>query len=476
MTEKMEAYEKKGIIAYLTIIFVIGLFFVFKNTPLTGLDERFHFFRAYQISQGEMLPKEIGNEKGAWGGCVSDKALQYVWPFFVTQDQNKPASKADAAKRAKEIDASINNHNTCFNFAPSATYSPILYLPSAIGIAVTRLAGMGIDNQMYAGRLLNLFVYIGMVYLTVALIPVMRFATLFILTFPTLINLASSYSPDPVTNLVTALFIACCLRMAILKERLIWQTFVLAGLVGLLKMTNIAYLPFLMLIPAALFNSKIKWVSFVAGSMIFGCLIAAAWNMHYSWVPSQFWHSGGDAKAAMEMLISQPHAAVAFILKSIWIQTPDMFNRMFATFGGGPQAFTWTIGGPFCRGAMIFIIISTVMSLPKKQLDFGWLRLSYLPAMSLGSIVLIFAALWIGFSPLNIGIVAGVQGRYFIISLLTFMLFIVLALASSERVMNSSLAHCLRDRKILVITAVCYLALISYVSYLSVIKYLPLYL
>lgn len=42
----MEAYEKKGIIAYLTIIFVIGLFFVFKNTPLTGLDERFHFFRA----------------------------------------------------------------------------------------------------------------------------------------------------------------------------------------------------------------------------------------------------------------------------------------------------------------------------------------------------------------------------------------------------------------------------------------------
>lgn len=472
----MEASGKKGLIAYLAIIFIIGLFFVFKNTPLTGLDERFHFFRAYQISQGGMLPSEIGNEKGAWGGCVSDKALQYVWPFFVTQDQNQPASRADAAKRAKEIDASTNNHNTCFNFAPSATYSPILYLPSAIGIAVSRVAGMGIDNQMYAGRLVNLIVYIGMVYLAVALMPVMRFATLFILTFPTLINLASSYSPDPVTNLVTALFIACCLRMAILKERLIWQTFILAGLVGLLKMTNIAFLPFLMLIPAVVFSSKVKWISFVAGSMMFGGLVAAAWNMHFSWVPSQFWHSGGDAKAAMEMLITQPQATIAFLLKSIWIQTPDMFNHMFATFGGGPQLFTWTIGGPFCRGAIIFIFIATIMSLPEKQFDFGWLRLSYLPAMSLGSVILIFAALWIGFSPLNIGIVAGVQGRYFIISLLTFMLFILLVLSSSTRLMNSGLAHCLRDRKILAIAAVCYLALISYVSYLSIVRYLSLYL
>ncbi|WP_418163011.1 DUF2142 domain-containing protein [Pantoea vagans] len=472
----MEGFEKKGVIAYLVVVFIIGLFFVFKNTPLTGLDERFHFFRAYQISQGGIFPQEIGEEKGAWGGCISDKALQYVWPFFLSQDQNKPASRVDAVKRAKEIDESTNDHNTCFNFAPSATYSPVLYLPSAIGVAVARGVGLGINTQMYAGRLFNLIAFVGMVYLAVSMMPIMRFPALFILTFPTLINLASSYSPDPVTNLVSALFIAFCLRMAILQEKLFWQTFLLAGLVGLLKMTNVAYLPFLMLIPATLFSSKLKWVSYITGSMVFGCLIAAAWNMHYSWVPSQFWHSGGDSKAAMTMLITEPVTTVTFLLKSIWIQTPDMFNRMFATFGGGPQLFTWTIGGPFCRTSIIFILIATIMSIPRTRLNFGWLRLAYLPAMSLGSIVLIFAALWIGFSPLHIGIVGGVQGRYFIISLLIFMLFIFMTLSSSQKFMSMGFAKTLGDRKVLAIITVLYLLMISYVSYLSIMKYIPLYI
>jgi len=264
--------------------------------------------------------------------------------------------------------------------------------------------------------------------------------------------------------------------MAISREKIFWQTFILAGMVGLLKMTNVAFLPFLMLIPSSLFSNKFRWMSYIAGSVAFGCLVAAAWNVHYSWVPSQFWHSGGDAKKAMAMLVSDPVGTLIFLLKSIWIQTPDMFNRMFATFGGGPQLFTWTIGGPFCRGAIMLITIATFMSLPKRQLDFGWLRLSFLPAMSLGSIFLIFAALWIGFSPLNIGIVGGVQGRYFIISLLTFMIFIVMTLASCPRIMNSGVAKLCSDRKIIAITALVYLLLISYVSYLSIQKYTLLYI
>jgi hypothetical protein len=172
---------------------IIGLFFVFKNTPLTGLDE-FHFFRSYQIAQGTLLPQLINGEK-AWGGCVERKALQYVWPFFISQDHNQPASKEEAAKRAKEIDASTDNVSTCFNFAPSATYSPLLYAPSAIGLALTRLVGAGIDTQMYAGRLMNLVFFLALVYAVVRMMPVMRIPTLMILSFPTLLNLASSYSP-----------------------------------------------------------------------------------------------------------------------------------------------------------------------------------------------------------------------------------------------------------------------------------------
>lgn len=467
--------EKGIILLYLLTITIIGLFFVFKNTPLTGLDERFHFFRAYQISQGGMLPKQINNEKGAWGGCVNDKALAYVWPFFISQDKNEPASREAARRRAAELDGSKNDHNTCFNFAPSATYSPLLYFPSAIGIASARLTGMGIDTQMYAGRLLNLVFFVGMIYIAVMMMPVMRIPTLMVLSFPTLINLASSYSPDPVTNLITVMFIACCLRMAILKERILLITFVMACLIGLLKMTNIAFLPFLALIPASLFSSKVKWLGYISGSIIAGCAVALAWNGHYSWVPSEFWHSGGDINAAKSRLISDPLGTTLFILKSVWIQTPDMFNKMFATFGGGPQLFTWTYGGPFCRSAIMLAGLASIISVTKSRLDFGWFRLALLPVMSIGSIALIFLALWVGFSRLDLGIVAGVQGRYFIISLMVMMLFIVLSLSSSSRIVNSSIMNAATDGRLMLVTAFMYIALISYVSFLSIQTYLPLY-
>ncbi|MHB9322951.1 DUF2142 domain-containing protein [Phytobacter diazotrophicus] len=169
----MDRLERFSLVSYLVVMTIIGLFFVFKNTPLTGLDERFHFFRSYQMAQGTMLPKLINGEKGAWGGCVERKALQYVWPFFISQDQNQPASKEDAIKRAKEIDASNDTVSTCFNFAPSAAYSPLLYAPSAIGIAITKYTSFGIDTQMYAGRVMNLVFFIAMVYAAVMMMPIM---------------------------------------------------------------------------------------------------------------------------------------------------------------------------------------------------------------------------------------------------------------------------------------------------------------
>ncbi len=471
----MDRLERTSLISYLVVMTIIGLFFVFKNTPLTGLDERFHFFRSYQMAQGNMLPHLINDEKGAWGGCVERKALQYVWPFFISQDQNQPASIEEAAKRAKEIDASTDTVSTCFNFAPSAAYSPLLYAPSAIGIAITRLIGAGIDTQMYAGRLMNLVFFIAMVYAAVMMMPVLRIPTLMILSFPTIINLASSYSPDPVTNLITLIFIACCLRMAILKEKLLWQTFTLACLVGLLKMTNIAFLPFVLLIPASLFSNRNKWLAYMASSIASGCIVALAWNGYYSWVPSEFWHSGGNIEAAKAALINSPIRISLFIIKSVIIQTPDMFKGMFATFGGGPQLYSFTPDGFYCLLSVSIITASAILSADKNKETLSVPRLCLLPVLGIGSVVLVFLALWIGFSPLGLGGVAGVQGRYFIISFLTMMLFIMFFVSGSRyfNVISESTSSIKRD--VLALLALSNLVLIANVSYMSIERYIPLY-
>lgn len=471
----MGRIERGTVILYLIAMTVIGLFFVFKNTPLTGLDERFHFFRSYQIAQGEIIPQIINGEKGAWGGCVENKALRYVWPFFVSQDQNLPASKGEATTRAAEIDSSEDTSTTCFNFAPSAAYSPILYAPSAIGIAITKRIGAGIDTQMYAGRLMNLAFFIAMVYVAVMMMPVLRIPTLMVLSFPTLINLASSYSPDPVTNLITLMFIACCLRMAILKEKIFWQTFTLACLVGLLKMTNIAFLPFVLLIPSSLFSNRNKWMAYMTGCIMAGCIVALAWNGYYSWVPSEFWHSGGNIEAAKAELMESPIGISLFIIQSVIIQTPDMFKGMFATFGGGPQLYSFTANGFYCLFSVAIITASAIASADKNKATLNSARLYLLPIIGIGSIVLVFLALWIGFSPLGLDGVAGVQGRYFIISFLTMMMFIMFFVSRSKAFEVVSGATSSIKRYILAILALSNLVLIAHVSYMSIEKYIPLY-
>lgn len=471
----MDRLERASLISYLVVMTIIGLFFVFKNAPLTGLDERFHFFRSYQMAQGGIMPKLINNEKGAWGGCVERKALHYVWPFFESQDKNEPVSKEAAMKRAAEIDASNDDYSTCFNFAPSATYSPLLYAPSAIGIAITKYTGFGINTQMFAGRLMNLVFFIAMVYAAVMMMPVMRIPTLMVLSFPTLLNLASSYSPDPVTNLVTVMFIACCLRMAILKERIFWQTALLAALVGLLKMTNVAFLPFLLLLPVGLFSTRNKWAGYVGGSMLAGCAVAALWNGIYSWVPSEFWHSGGDIDAAKAELIEHPIGTSLFIIKSVIIQTPDMFKGMFATFGGGPKLYSFTSDGVYCAISVAIITASTIIGAKKDIVHLNASRLYLLTVLGIGSIVLVFLALWVGFSPLGLSGVAGVQGRYFIVSFLVMMIFIMFFVSGTKKLEMITGSTSKIKIYSLAFLALSNLLLVTYVSSMSIERYIPLY-
>jgi hypothetical protein len=130
----------------------------------------------------------------------------------------------------------------------------------------------------------------------------------------------------------------------------------------LLKMTNIAFLPFVLLIPSALFSSRVKWFAYIAGCIATGCAVALAWNGYYSWVPSQF---GTREEILIKPSTTQPIATALFIVNAVIHQTPDMFDRMFATFGGGPAAYTWTFGGRYCYLAIFTIFMATLSSISK---------------------------------------------------------------------------------------------------------------
>ena len=85
--------------AYLAVVLVASVMLVYRATPMTGLDETYHFRRALQVSEGGFLPRRLGPD--AWGGKL-DRHLLLLGDWFADALNGHriitPASEAAAGR------------------------------------------------------------------------------------------------------------------------------------------------------------------------------------------------------------------------------------------------------------------------------------------------------------------------------------------------------------------------------------------
>lgn len=93
------------------------------------------------------------------------------------------------------------------------TYSPILYIPSAIGINIARLFGGSIVDVILAGRIANLIVFSIMLIIIFKLLPFKKDTFYCLYLLPQAVALAASYSMDGLTIGVVGIFIAYVLKL-----------------------------------------------------------------------------------------------------------------------------------------------------------------------------------------------------------------------------------------------------------------------
>lgn len=467
----MENLERKTIFAYLAVVFVVGLFFVFNNTPLTGLDERFHFFRALQVSQGELLSKEVDGKKNSWGGELDGKMMEYVRPYIDNQDRRLPTSKSISREHADQVDSMGDVARWNMSFPSTGSYSPVMYLPSSLGIKISGMAGLGVEEKLFSGRIFNLIFYIALLAWLYRVMPFLKALSVLVFTFPTMINLASSYSADPVTNLITAIFIAYCLRYAYAEGDFKIPVFVLGALTGLMKVTNVLFLPLIFIINKDKFPSRKAYITFCASVVMAGLICAVAWNHAFPFVPSEYWGTGASAHDAISYILSNPLVAISRILENAYSQFPAQMVYMFADFGGGPFPFNWVFSGYYVA---IFFFISLIMILNHKQEKSILVRRFDIPLVSMiliASYLIIFLAFFIGFSPLSSGVITGVQGRYF--NLCVFF-FIILAYLFALR-LGIALENNKHYKKINLALTISYLLMICMIASRSIHNYHQIY-
>lgn len=273
---------------FLWIAGVFGFLMIVVTPPFQPQDEPAHFYRAYQVSTGVFSSVKQNQRLGGYIPESLTKLYSEFLHFNCTYTRISPYELWQTQK----IDLAPND--TIFiDFTNTALYSAILYLPQAIGIFAGKQFEAGPFWLIYIGRLLNLIVFIILVYMAVKIMPFKKWLLVILALLPLSLTVASSLSADVLVNSLSFLTIAIILKFAFNDtiSELSWKHFfvilILSVLIGLAKLVYVPILFLMLLIPVSKFkNYKVKFgVLFLAIFVGLGTAFIQKSNIDSKYIP-----------------------------------------------------------------------------------------------------------------------------------------------------------------------------------------------
>lgn len=195
-----------------------GIGLVFAIPTFQGINEPAHFLRAYQLSTGEVRPTPNPTGEPGSGGCFPGHVLAELGALGLERSGLTPAEAAsqagDATTRTTRCPGSADERYS--DFSTFAWYSPIPYIPQAIGISAGRAMGLNLEWLDRLGRLAGLSVFLAISYFAVRRTVGPRWGFTVITLLPISLALAAVVSPDAITAAM-ALAVVSSALLAIAK-------------------------------------------------------------------------------------------------------------------------------------------------------------------------------------------------------------------------------------------------------------------
>lgn len=425
---------------FLVLAGFFGAVFAVVTPPFWGHDEITQHGRAYQVSQGGMLPEEIPEDRvpgmRSWGGQVPVEVGRVMDAAFedYRSDRPEPASKVDDSDAYPPLlDAPISGERTDVWFTNTAAYSPVPYLPHAVALALTEALGGDTRAHVYAPRIAGLLAYLAVVGFAVHALRGTRFAWVLVAValLPIAIFQSGTTTADTLTNALSLLLSALLVKALFLRRQLSGgeTAALLATLVALpLCKPTYVLLPLLaLLIPAAMTalgrrapdgepspREKPWWRITSIGALAAGLGGFGVWTsisgettegMGYMRPPEQYETvRPGDQLSG---ILSDPVGFVGTFVESWALRDLLWFDQFFGELG-----FSYVkVPG----ATQVFALLALTLAV----LGAERLRSRTLPTLVTTTVVvlttgMIFGTLYLSFSPVDFYIIDGVQGRYFV--------------------------------------------------------------
>lgn len=253
---------------------VLGVMYVFIQTPYSSYDESAHVETAYRLSnkflgiedskekEGDIYIRAEDSKEGLSDARTTISTYKTVYDKLVKSSESNELIQMKA-RNVSEV--------------------KYVYLPTAIAITLGRIINMGQIQILIFGRLSNLICFILVSRYAIKKIP---FAKMIIFTaamLPMTLHQAASFSYDGPINGIAFLFIAYTMRLAYNDKKLVRKDYILFFIILILlaplKKVYILMISLILIIPKKKFKSVRQYKVFMITAFIFAILSYLFFNV-----------------------------------------------------------------------------------------------------------------------------------------------------------------------------------------------------
>jgi uncharacterized membrane protein len=418
------ASARAPVLFFVTVASLLGLVTTFLTPPFQVPDEPVHFYRAFHISEGNMVAEQVGDGPEAVGGPLPRSLLETV-DLTLTGLPFNPEVKVDREKLRKAMAMPLASEDRVpYAFAAASVYFPLVYFPQSLGMMPARWLNAAPVWLLWAGRLGNVLASVALIALALRLMPFHRWTFVLLALTPMVLFQRSSVSGDSVTFSACMLMIATAFHFAFRNQGPLRpaQLGLLLGCAVFVALCKQAYLPLtllFLLLPVARLGSLRRYVPMLAVIVGVPTLLQMAWS-----ATAKAAYRPESVSAQISFVLHHPFKVMGIIATTLWQDLPRLSRQTFGVLGWLdtpiPDAGLVTLA--------VLILAVAMLDGPTTERVGGRVRLLSF-GIALGGIVLVHAMLYVAWTGVGAERVEGVQGRY----LLPFLPLLVIAIAPALR-------------------------------------------
>ena len=399
--------EIKAHILFLILATIFGICYLIIAPIYNGSDEVAHTYRVFEVATGHITTPQ--NEEGTY--IEKDLPKSFL---ELSKSNNKDASikihdiPEKISIELNEEDKTNINANT-----GTSVYSPIIYLPQAIGMFIGFLLNL---NPFLIVNLARIFIFIVWMLVcayAIKIMPTKKGFFLLLALLPSNLTSAVTLSADTMLNAFAMLLIAKVFELMSREDNITKKDYsillISSIIIGQCKMAYIPLIVLCLIIPSKRYKNKKQ---FAIGSSVI-IILALIFSLLWSTESGKFYSSTGVEQQAW--ILSNPINYIIVMFRTF----VESFDTLFYGVAAGNSLYQTRVGVPsiISLGMMICLIMSLFVEKNETKIKI-WKKVFTVGIMGCMAL-LVVTAMYVSATTILTGQVGtatilGLQGRYFI--------------------------------------------------------------